>query len=135
MRRNTRVWVAFLLVIGSMVYLIASGFNSETMVYYTTVKELKLKGEAAYHQGVRVSGIVVPGSVVKATDRVQVEFTMEEEGERLQVIYQGVLPDTFKEGAEVLVEGQYQPDGTLLATNVFTKCASKYEPAEESSTD
>lgn len=135
MKRNVRIFGAFSLVILAMLYLISSGFNEETMVYYSTVKELKLKGEDAFGQGFRVSGIVVPGSIEKAIDKIEVRFVIEEEGERLSVIYNGVLPDTFKEGAEVLIEGKYQPDNIFYATNVFTKCASKYEAADESSTD
>ena len=131
MKPNRKVYLAFALVILSISFLVAYGFNDETMVYYSTVKELKMRGADAYDQGFRVSGIVVPGSVKKATDRVHVSFDVIEEGETLHIVYDGILPDTFKEDMEVLVEGKYQPDGTFMATNVFTKCASKYEPTDE----
>ncbi|MFQ5629845.1 MAG: cytochrome c maturation protein CcmE [bacterium] len=50
------------------------------------------------------------------------------------------MPDTFKPGAfdtdiEVLIEGKYRPDGAFHATNILTKCASKYDPAEEGATE
>jgi len=135
MQRNMRVFVAFTLVIVAMLYLISSGFNEETMVYYSTVKELKMKGQDAYGQGFRVSGKVVPGSIEKASGKIEVRFIIEEEGERLSVVYNGILPDTFKEGAEVLIEGKYQSDDVFHATNVFTKCASKYEALDENKTD
>ena len=39
------------------------------------------------------------------------------------------LPDTFKDGAQCLVEGKVQPDGRFVAETVQAKCASKYEAA------
>jgi len=37
------------------------------------------------------------------------------------------LPDTFKDGAQALVEGHLAPDGHFVAEQVQAKCASKYE--------
>lgn len=133
MRPKTKIFISFAVVVGAMAFLVIFGFNNETMVYYSTIKELKTKDVGAYNQGYRVSGIVVPGSVQKTEQAVQVRFVMTEEGEQLQVVYSGILPDTFKEDMEVLVEGKYQKDGTFAATNVFTKCASKYEATDEES--
>ncbi len=131
MARNKKVYIAFAVVLAAMAYLIFGGFNQQTMVYYSTVKELKEQGSQAYGRGFRVSGKVVPGSVQVATDRVRASFDIEEEGEVLHVVYDGVLPDTFKENIDVLVEGKMAESGTFQAANVFTKCASKYAPAEE----
>jgi cytochrome c-type biogenesis protein CcmE len=39
------------------------------------------------------------------------------------------LPDTFKDGAQCLVEGHAMPDGRFVAETVQAKCASKYEAA------
>ena len=131
MSRNKKVYIAFLAVVLAMAFLILWGFNEQTMVYYSTVKELKERGADAYGRGFRVSGKVVPGTVERATDRVHASFVITEEGETLQIEYDGILPDTFKEDVEVLVEGTMQADGTFKASNVFTKCASKYEPMDE----
>ena len=55
----------------------------------------------------------------------------------LPVTYQGIIPDTFKENAEVVVEGFYHPQKTVFrATTLLAKCPSKYEGlAEEDSKD
>ena len=127
---NKKVYIALTAVILAMAFLILWGFNDQTMVYYSTVKELKARGNEAYGQGFRVSGRVVPGSVVTELENVRVRFDIIEEGETLHVVYDGILPDTFKEDIDVLIEGRYEPDGTFRASNVFTKCASKYEPAD-----
>jgi len=130
MKPKAKIFISFAIVVVAMAFLVFFGFNNKTMVYYSTIKELKSKGEGAYNQGFRVSGTVVPGSVQKIDQAVQVRFAVTEEGEKLQVIYSGILPDTFKEGMDVLVEGKYQKDGTFAATHVFTKCASKYEATD-----
>lgn len=130
MQPNKKVYIAFAVVIAAMAFLIFWGFNDDTMLYYSTVSELKARGTNAYGQGFRVSGRVVKGSVKHDLQNVRVEFDIEEQGETLHVVYDGILPDTFKEDMDVLLEGTYQPGNTFHATNVFTKCASKYEPAE-----
>ena len=131
MQRKVKVYFAFAAVVAAMAFLMISGFNNETMVYYSTVKELKAKGPGGSEQGYRVSGIAVTGSLQRIPQKNQVQFDIEEEGETLHIVYNGILPDTFREGSEVLAEGKYGSDGNFYATNVFTKCASKYNAAEE----
>ena len=48
-------------------------------------------------------------------------------GLTLPVVYKGAVPDTFKAGAEVIVEGGLQPDGRFMAKTLMTKCPSKYQ--------
>ena len=59
------------------------------------------------------------------------DFVLVEQGKGLTVSYVGTdpLPDTFKDGAQCLVEGKVQPDGRFVAETVQAKCASKYEAA------
>ena len=45
------------------------------------------------------------------------------------VRYQGILPDMFAEGRDVIVEGRYSPTDILEAKTIMTSCPSKYEPA------
>lgn len=130
MQKTVKIYAVFTVIISSMVFLLISGFDNETMLYFTTVRELKAKGQDALTRGYRVGGVVVPGSVQKSADQLATEFDVEDEGEILHVVYRGVLPDTFKEGVEVLVEGRCRADRNLHATKIMTKCASKYDPAE-----
>ena len=61
----------------------------------------------------------------------RVDFVLKEDGKTLPVSYVGAdpLPDTFKDGAQCLVEGHAMPDGRFVAEEVQAKCASKYEVA------
>lgn len=49
------------------------------------------------------------------------------------VEYKGVVPDTFKPGAEVIVEGGMGQD-SFLAKSLMTKCPSKYEKENRTKT-
>lgn len=129
MTRKFRVYAAFTLIIAAMAFLLISGFDQETMTYYTTVNELKTNDTDALQRGYRVAGLVVTGTVEKTADQLCTRFVISEAGATLPVVYDGILPDTFREGAEVLLEGRYTPEGVFHATYIMTKCASKYDPA------
>jgi cytochrome c-type biogenesis protein CcmE len=83
----------------------------------------------ALHQRLRVGGDVRNGSIQHYSGRV--DFVLVEQGKTMPVSYVGTdpLPDTFKDGAQCLVEGKVQPDGRFVAETVQAKCASKYEAA------
>jgi cytochrome c-type biogenesis protein CcmE len=49
---------------------------------------------------------------------------------RVPVLYEGVLPDMFKAGADVVAEGRRDEAGVFRATSILTKCASKYNLAD-----
>ena len=127
-RRRITIFVVFAAVIGVIGWLLVSGFN-DTMVYYITVSELKVQGVKAEGKGLRVSGKVVPGTVERSSDGLMLKFTLDELGETMPVTYRGIVPDTFKEDAGVLLEGKFV-NGEFQAAQIFTKCASKYEGEE-----
>ena len=75
-------------------------------------------------------GTVVAGSIEWDAYRSRPEFTITDGERTLKVRYVGhaVLPDTFKDEALVVLEGQYRPSDQVFAADVvFAKCPSKYE--------
>ncbi|HXK59734.1 MAG TPA: cytochrome c maturation protein CcmE [Acidobacteriota bacterium] len=129
--------VAGTLIIGAIVYLMFSGIN-DSMVYYYSVSELLASAEDLNGKGVRVSGYVAPGTIQRTSGTSQVEFLVfEKESEkRLPVVYRGIIPDTFKENAEVVVEGTYLADQHRFQANtLLAKCPSKYESQGEEHPD
>ena len=101
----------------------------ESQTYYHTISELSTLNSTQAHQRIRVGGDVAAGSIQHMPGRV--DFVLKEEGKSLPVSYVGAdpLPDTFKDGAQALVEGHAMPDGRFVAEQVQAKCASKYEVA------
>lgn len=106
----------------------------ESKTYYHTVAELSSLDAVARSQRIRVGGDVETGSIQRLAGRV--DFVIKAEGQSLPVSYVGrdPLPDTFKDGAQCLVEGRAMPDGRFVAEQVQAKCASKYEAAPEQDT-
>ena len=101
----------------------------ESKTYYHTIAELATLDASAQHQRLRIGGDVENGSIKHLPGRV--DFVIKAEGHSLPVSYVGKdpLPDTFKDGAQCLVEGRAMPDGRFVAEQVQAKCASKYEAA------
>jgi cytochrome c-type biogenesis protein CcmE len=100
---------------------------TQSKTYYHTISELSGLSGSARNQRMRVSGNVREGSIMRQSGRV--DFVLEEQGRVLRISYVGrdPLPDTFKDGAQALVEGRLNPDGHFVAEQVQAKCASKYE--------
>lgn len=113
------------IIVATLLVLAYVGFT-QSKTYYHTISELPTLSAAALHQRMRVSGNVRAGSISHADGRI--DFVLEEEGKVLPVSYVGrdPLPDTFKDGAQALVEGRLVPQG-FVAEEVQAKCASKYE--------
>ena len=101
----------------------------QSKTYYHTISEIPTLSGPALHQRLRVGGDVRAGSIQHYSGRV--DFDLVEQGKTLPVSYVGTdpLPDTFKDGAQCLVEGKVQPNGRFVAETVQAKCASKYEAA------
>src|SRR5271169_4086047 len=114
------------IIVVTLLALAYVGFT-QSKTYYHTITELSTLQGASLHQRMRVSGNVRAGSIDHAAGRV--DFVLTEQGRDLPVSYVGrdPLPDTFKDGAQALVEGKMLPDKRFEAEQVQAKCASKYE--------
>lgn len=127
------------IIVATLLALAYVGYT-QSKTYYHTISELSTLSAPELHQRMRVSGNVRSGSIVHRDGRI--DFVLEEQGKALPVSYAGSdpLPDTFKDGAQALVEGRLQTDGAFTAEQVQAKCASKYEasptgaPAQSSPT-
>jgi cytochrome c-type biogenesis protein CcmE len=103
-----------------------SGFE-QSKTYYVTVNELT-HGQASRHH-VRVGGTVAPDSILRSGGVLK--FRLAQDAQTIPVTYVGTdtLPDTFKEGAQAIIDGDYVAGGEFRAEKIQAKCASKYEAA------
>lgn len=106
-------------------YLVYTGIR-DTMVYYFTVNELIEIGPQSSNGGVRVGGKVHEGSVSWDPKDLKLRFIMGDDKTTLPVVYRGVVPDSFKQGRKVIIEGTYI-DGLFTASAIMPTCPSKYE--------
>jgi len=117
------------LILGAIALLMFNGVNS-AMIYYYTVPEVYAKGPELSDRGIRVAGYVQPGSIHKESSKSRVEFVVFEKNSEntLPVVYEGIVPDTFKDHAEVVVTGKFSSSENVFhASEVLAKCPSKYE--------
>jgi cytochrome c-type biogenesis protein CcmE len=125
--KQLRLLIGFIIIAAAVVVLIARA-NRSSMVYYVTVSEL-LNSKGADRSGLRVTGKVVPGSIVRKD--LDLHFSMTDGQKAVPVDYRGVVPDTFAEDGEVVVEGKYLGTGTFQASYLLAKCPSKYEASPD----
>ena len=124
-------------LIGGLIVLLAIGFLgyksfAGAAMYYFTVNETIEKGPSIYGSSIKVEGLIEEGSVEREPASRLLKFVIADIGgvNKIPVVYQGVVPDTFKEGLPIVVEGALGSDGIFLAQILMVKCPSKYEPAQ-----
>ena len=132
--RNRRFLMVFaytgFAIIGTSLLLKALGDNKQLFKNPSDVVT------ASYIQGendIRIGGLVVEGSVVKPdalhTNFSVVNFTNHDEmTPELKVLYEGVLPDLFRDGQGVVMTGKISQDGVFMANNVLAKHDENYMP-------
>lgn len=113
---------------GIIAYMIYAGIR-DTRMYYLTPSEVIEMQEQAYTKKFRLGGIVADGSIQWDAKKLLLSFQVFDGKSAIPVSYQGVVPDTFENGVEIVVEGSYLPEGRFEATTLLPKCPSKYEPA------
>ena len=69
------------------------------------------------------------GSVVRDDSKQLISFVIAQGGHALPVTYSGVVPDIFRPGIEVVVEGHYSGHGPFQAQTLLAKCPSKFQAA------
>ncbi len=127
MLRKKRFLIGGVIVFLAIGYLGFMGFRGSAAYYYE-VSEFLAQGSSIYGERVRVNGQVAPGSLEQESAGRILRFTMIDGGESLPVVYQGVVPDTFKVGNDVVVEGSLNSDGVFQASALMPKCPSRYVP-------
>lgn len=131
MHAKTKFLIGGAVVLGAAAYLMA-GAIKDTAVYFLTPAELQAKvvdDPGIRSTGVKVGARVVHGSVVRDPSGKQVTFQMTDGKATYTVDYRGIIPDTFSDSVDVVVEGRLGEDGVFRATTLLAKCASRYEAA------
>jgi len=110
-------------------YLIfaATGSSAE---YYQTISEMRSHPS---NGDVRVLG-TVQDDVARSDGGLHVRFTAAEGGQTMPVEYTGTLPDIFRPGMPVVVEGKMGADGVFRAKALQAKCPSRFSTATSPTT-
>jgi len=122
-------WIAAgLAVLGVAAALILNAFNS-SLVFYFTPTQVANK-EAPQGRAFRIGGLVEAGSVIRSKDSLEIRFRITDTAKTIGVVYQGILPDLFREGKGVVAQGRLEADGSFRASEVLAKHDENYMPPE-----
>ena len=103
--------------------------------YFKHVDEVMTNPQAWEGKPLQLHGYVVPGSILKRQDTLEYKFKVQNnpirdvnQGHVVEASYTGIVPDTFKGEAEVVLRGKLTSTGFHTEPNgVVAKCPSKYE--------
>ena len=114
--RKRWLWIMAIIIIAGVSYtaFLLFGHNEGGSL---TVSELRSQAESPPSQQLRVEGKIRPGSI-DWDDKGQVmRFVLTDDNESVRMVYEGMVPDNFKPGDDLVVDGKYRPDGVFEASN------------------
>lgn len=130
MTRRKKKLLAALVGIGivgvALGYLLLGGIG-KNLVYFLTPSEL-LARESAVGAGVRLGGMVQPGSVRWDAETTELRFRLTDGDSTIEVLSHGAPPQMFTEGIGVVVEGALTPSGVFESHNLMVKHSNEYRP-------
>jgi cytochrome c-type biogenesis protein CcmE len=95
--------------------------------YYVHVDEVMTNPDAWHGKRLQLHGYVVDKSIFVKPDTLEYRFEIQNKGSVVPASYTGIVPDTFKDGSEVVLKGHLGPSGFAVDANgVMAKCPSKY---------
>jgi cytochrome c-type biogenesis protein CcmE len=126
-RRRLILLAAIAPVLALAVGLTLWGLSDSISFFYTPSQAHEAKPPVG--RSVQLGGLVQTGSVAKHPDG-RVEFTVRDQTAADKVVYQGDLPDLFREGQGIVATGSYRADGVFEAKQVLAKHDERYMPKE-----
>jgi cytochrome c-type biogenesis protein CcmE len=126
-RRRLTLIAVIAPVLALAVGLALWGLGDSVSFFYTPSQAAQARPPAG--RSIQLGGLVAKGSVVKRPDG-GVEFTVEDQRALDRVVYQGDLPDLFREGQGVVAVGAFRKDGVFEAKRVLAKHDERYMPRE-----
>jgi cytochrome c-type biogenesis protein CcmE len=127
-RRRLYLLLASLVVLGLGAGLALRALNSE-IVFFLSPTEVARERPAA-GLAVRLGGLVEAGSLGTPDQDGTLTFRVTDLSESVAVRYRGVLPDLFREGQGVVIEGAFDEAGAFVAVQVLAKHDETYMPPE-----
>ncbi|MCB9639768.1 MAG: cytochrome c maturation protein CcmE [Myxococcales bacterium] len=142
MNRTKWLVAISLTAVAGMVALVVT-YASQVSMLYLKMDEVFArldKSAVTKHKGpeslvgtyLRIHGHLKPKSAHRYKGRLDYEFHIQNKaGRSIKVRYQGILPDTFRDGAELVLEGKLLQADLFQAYSVFAKCPTKYKEEKE----
>lgn len=146
-----RFFLGGALIVAAIIYLIVSSTKAAAQ-YYMTIEELYTKGEAALGRDLKISGAVDGDTISYDAETLTLRFTIvhmpadldeieaagglasvihqaveDASAPRLDVVYNGPMPDLLRHEAQAIITGRLSKDGRFEADELLLKCPTRYE--------
>jgi cytochrome c-type biogenesis protein CcmE len=131
MTRKRRRLIAVLAGLGMLALatgLVLIAF-SDNLVFFYSPSDLATKSIPDGRR-LRIGGLVENASVIREADGKTISFRITDGSRAVPVIYAGVVPDLFREGQGVVIEGRLDAKGMVRADSVLAKHDENYMPRE-----
>ena len=133
-QKYIKIAATVVVLVGALAGLLWSTLREGTE-YFKNIDEVVSNRPAWEGKKLQLHGYVVPGTWVQRPNSLEYRFKVQNnparqssQGGVVDASYTGILPDTFKDEAEVVLKGKFGPEGFHVEPNgVMAKCPSKYE--------
>ena len=127
-RKKLNIIMLVLVVLGLVVSLVLYALRQNINLFYTPTQIVN--NEAPVDVLIRVGGLVENGSFKRESDSLKSEFRVTDIDNTMTIVYEGILPDLFREGQGVVARGKLSKQKTFLAEEVLAKHDENYMPPE-----
>jgi cytochrome c-type biogenesis protein CcmE len=129
-RRKRLLAVVFVVVgAGAAIGLLLLGLGENVNMFYPP--EEVVSGKAPVDRNIRAGGMVLEGSWRRGEESLYNEFVLTDRaGSEFTVEYDGIVPDLFREGQGIIVEGRLDRNRRFTAERVLAKHDENYMPPE-----
>ncbi|MDT8437982.1 MAG: cytochrome c maturation protein CcmE [Wenzhouxiangellaceae bacterium] len=127
-RKKRLVFVAVLIVGISAAATVAISSMNENMRFFISPSDVQTQ-EFSPDRQFRLGGLVVDGSVRKSDRDLTVEFAVTDGAASVPIVFDGILPDLFREGQGIVAHGFFR-NGRFEAHEVLAKHDENYMPPE-----
>ena len=108
--------LGFAVIVGAIVYLMTTSLQS-SLQYYVTVNEALAAKSDLNDKVIKIAGLAKDIERLEEDGRSLYKFKVVENDNTIAVVYKGFVPDTFKDGSNVVITGSLASNGEFVAGN------------------
>ena len=124
-QRLLLILVSLLMILGAILLIL---YNArENISYFYTPSEIRIS-KIDLNENIRMGGFIEKDSLNKISSS-SFKFRITDNNNSINVVYNGILPDLFREGQGAVIEGFFKNKETFNATSVFAKHDENYMPS------
>ena len=126
--RRLFITIIIILTLGIATKLILMALEDNIVYFYTPNDLIEKFGDTNNIQNkIRIGGLVLESSIKKEGEKTI--FMITDRKKEVRVVFDGPLPDLFREGQGIVAEGMFQ-NNNFIASEVLAKHDENYMPPE-----